>query len=555
MNKNIYLVNRKPKQLIIGAKMKNSITMHIKHMYYFYIIVLIGGVLSKPLSAQSFNDTVGIPIILFTEVGPDIINADDLDSMKQMGVDVILQNNVDNNLVNLMYPRGLKVIPNQIWSAYNYILQYTDAHYTLWEAEGTPPEQGEVTLKYHNDISSLYYENGTKKGVRTNYGEPADTMISGPGYRQDGQYRLAKIKIEYTADYVLKIIPAPKINLTDLIYQNIEVCTLRVTSKQKSHAGQYWDSTTVSTTPVSEFDTVLYVSDFTPSEWDTFSIVYDWSNGGLPTAKVSDKGINEDYQGQYVEFIVDWSGSQYLSLAIDNVCVYDNKGLTLKDDPALVTARIDSNLASIINQNAIYLWYAIDEPYTIDNYEPYRIVDSLVDAQSNHTKQIITSLDVGFNGRYGACQEGSFKVFTAKEFRKRAKPKFIWLNAYPYHYFYKPGEHPNWREENIRLLTDNKFKVISALDNNWGYNIQATKWINVDTSCNESELLITPTSEMILYNVNLALLFGAKTLGFYEYYSLFNNKCNVLYADGLVDLARVPNERYNLIKNVITPRL
>jgi len=68
-------------------------------------------------------------------------------------------------------------------------------------------------------------------------------------------------------------------------------------------------------------------------------------------------------------------------------------------------------------------------------------------------------------------------------------------------------------------------------------------------------LLTSLSPQMMLYSTNLALLFGAKTIGLYEYFSLMDERSGVWYADGLVDSMRIPNNRYYMIKNTIAPRL
>ena len=372
---------------------------------------------------QNFTDTVGIPVVLFTGERPQNVYSSDLDSMKNIA-GIIHQSDVGNSLVNLMYQKGLKVIPYQIWSANNYIIQYTDAHYTVWEAEGTPAEKGNVTLEYNHNLASEYYENDRLVGVKTNPGAQPGNIISGPGYRQNGKYKINTIRVDYTADFRLKIIPfSPYINLLEPEYQNNVVCTLKVTTKQKTHAGLYWDSTEVSALPIDVHDTILYVRDFVSSGWNTFLIRYDWSKGGVPVEKNKNIKAN-DYEGQYVEFIVDWGGSPYFSLIVDKIKTYDQRGKDLAEVDSIATL-LDLDAHTLQNQDAIYLWNATDEQRSIDNYEPYRIVDSMVNAKTNGTKRIISTINTLFNGRYGACQDGSFKYYVAEEFWKRARPLFL----------------------------------------------------------------------------------------------------------------------------------
>ena len=97
---------------------------------------------------------------------------------------------------------GLWVMPEQVLNPDNYIVKYTEARYTEWEAEGTNPADGLITLYY--DSINCVVQNGA---VVTTANTPNDTIIYGPMYSQEKTYSMVQpnIQIDYTAKCSLKL--------------------------------------------------------------------------------------------------------------------------------------------------------------------------------------------------------------------------------------------------------------------------------------------------------------------------------------------------------------
>jgi len=544
---------------------KLSISNFDKSIKFVLLLLFFCFFFVKNNQSQVLTNKEGIPMILFTQGPPDLLE-DDVVAMKNLGVDIIHHTNVTNDMLEIFNYYNLKVMPYQMGSdiiTNNYIYQYTGGHYTEWEAEGTPPDKGNVTLEYKSDIGILDSEDGIL-GIKTKLGALPGTLVNGPGYRQDGHRRYhPEHPIFYNADFELKIKPTnPTINLFDPIYKDIEVCKIAVVSHEVI-SDKANGTISLSENPLKTYQETLTIEDFTDYAYHPHTISdIDWRTGGVsPLTKNTYWKEEIEYEGQYVEFIIDWAGSDLLQLYVDKITVSDRLGKELKDPSSVARANLLDEYNALSNKEAIEIYFSIDEPTSIDNYEPYRMVDNLVQEISNNTKRIITSLNTGYNGKYGPTELpfGSYQYYVGEEFWKRAKPLFLWLNAYPFHYYWKPNEHPNWREENIGFQIQ-KIKNVSENDSNWGQDIQCTMWIDVTKDdngiCHLDTLLISPTVEMMAYSTNLALLFGAEKIGFYEYFSLFNDSCNhAQVSDGLVYENGVPNARYDKIKNDIAPAL
>jgi hypothetical protein len=108
--------------------------------------------LNQGLISQDFiKDYDGIPLITYA---PHDMGAYQYDYIKDMGIDVVIASNVTTERLLEIKKRGLRVFPAQLDTTvyepnYNDIIKYTDARYSIWEAEGTNPENGDATLTFN----------------------------------------------------------------------------------------------------------------------------------------------------------------------------------------------------------------------------------------------------------------------------------------------------------------------------------------------------------------------------------------------------------------------
>jgi len=547
--------------------------------YKISIVLILTLICIFDLHSQTVQNISGLPVLLFSDGYPSTIRDTDLKNIDSLGVDAALVEDVNNdflarviqNNLPINLRNNLMIIPDQIWDDSSYIKRYTDAHYTIWEAEGTPLGHGTVNWESVPSLTDYFCDiNSGVSGIKTKPNAGAGIIMQGPGYYQDGKFRsLGDSAITYTADFRLKIERINENNPNDLTNAQTVICTLKVQTRQVTNASQFWDSCTVGTYPIEPvFTKILYVGDFIPGEWTIMdTIKYDWKKGGMPD-KCIDKmwvqggnqvcGNNQSYMGQFVEFVIEWEGSPYYSLYVDKVTVFDNRGFELKKINSEIPGKIKYEATKFSNQDAIYSWYGLDEPYTIDNYEPYRIVDSLIGAATaatGNTKRLNTSYEVRSNGRYGLSQDGSFKYYTAEDFSQRANPEFIWLNAYFYHYPYDTAwTLSNYKADNLKVLT-NKLTSLKRANCGFGFNLQCCDYyLYDDTAKKWNKFLWAPSNEMMLYNANINLLYGAKKVGLYEYFSHYDTTTHFTYVNGLVDTGHIPNSRYYYLRDHLIPR-
>ena len=469
---------------------------------------------------------------IYGVVAPDAINIDDAHYLQQYK-DAILQ-----------------VIPQQIWWAPNDIYKYTDAYYTVWEAEGTDPNKGLTTLYYDQTYTSYFNEGNTKGRKTVNSSIPSGTqLIFGPGYPQVAEYKsdVFNTIISYTAEFKMKIV-----SKTAPPSGNPVVCTLKITNLNENLVE------TDIITPVE-----VRLNDFGGwNNWKSIPVQYDLTNVTLPN-------IDEALAGQptafCVQFKIIWNGLSFLNLYMDNIKVHDQNGLTIVTDTT-----VQNTLKELINdykvaEPSIIGWYAIDEPGSIDNYEPYRVVDSIINSVSNGSLRLHTGFTGGRRGKFSSWLDIDIMAlgkFQDQEFWLRAKPKNLQLNLYNYHYPYKPwSSYPsyneNWKELNIDYVTNTYLDRINDLDTNFTFSTQTGGYYNYDTTCQFIDtFLVVPSKYQINYHVNLGLLYGAKEL---RLDPMFSSGCGYDTSKpkivGLINLAEDTTANYNFFRYTLIPRL
>jgi hypothetical protein len=147
----------------------------------------------------------GIPIIAHTNLKvPQISNAN-LDMMKELGVLGFYATDIDQQNYNRIIGRGLKVFPYQIETVDHWVVYYTDAVYTKWEAEGNGDgSNGDMELKYNPSIGTIFTE-GNVKGIKTTSANPSK-LIYGPWYYQAVKYKQLPLS---SSDSLIQYEPYP----------------------------------------------------------------------------------------------------------------------------------------------------------------------------------------------------------------------------------------------------------------------------------------------------------------------------------------------------------
>jgi hypothetical protein len=226
--------------------------------------------------------------------------------------------------------------------------------------------------------------------------------MTGPDYIQQRQYKEWNQggDIHYTVNFRMKI--------DGTLSQGVPVCTISVTYRAED--GQL--ATLISQT--------LYANQLSNS-FSNYSLNYT-----IPEFTLQ----QNQYSGSYgVQFNVRWLGDGSLSgsrnLYVDYIEVYDNLiWSNYLSNPSSVTTQIINYAATAGTNNTKY-WYSLDEPESIDNYQPYKTVNNIL--TNNGYPPLITAFSQGWTSEKNNESD-------MKEFLERAQPNKIMYDYYPYSY-------------------------------------------------------------------------------------------------------------------------
>ncbi len=397
------------------------------------------------------------------------------DSLKAAGVDVI-QSDIgilNGNLINpgtqmeKVDDYDLQMIPvrsrSESTPIMNYIQHYTDAKYSVWEAEGN--DNYDVNLE-RNNLKTELIPNGDSTSVRRigTITNSVDTLIKGPYYCQDVKYLASNDNtlrlIEYRAEFRLKLEENP--NYPPPIDDNPEdtICVIQVTqSSVSTTGGWHLDCTDVIKErgiTLGEFnqlnkfqgfllhanpDSVNYTleTNYCDSTTSDPSPIYTFqssfrADGLLPGPR---------WIRSYIQFKVIWKGKSNVQgkpaylLSVDKVTLSDDRGreLFVDSDSLFYRNLIVQQANSLNNYNADELvtgWMGIDEPVSIDIFEPIRIVKNILDDASQRKRPLWIAMMGHWDGRWNNHNDpfGGMGKSPWVELKKRIGNANIIQNAY-----------------------------------------------------------------------------------------------------------------------------
>jgi len=468
-----------------------------------------------------------------------------------------------------------------------HIYRYTEARYTVFEAEGTPPEDGLVTL-YHDSLD-LDTANGY---VSTRSNTPHGTMIYGPMYRQcRNYYAVDPGVIPYKASYILKI---DNIDPWIVSSQDDTVCILQVTTTQTWDIINGVQVYTDFHEPYIVNETIVTYGLLESGIWDTIDVDYEfdlevpWYRPDIPPntmiSRYNQASVENDLSGKIsqncVEFKVIWKGQpDRVKLSVDKIIVSDSRGRELKgqNQYQVVKGNIENQMDEELafTEGRVVGFIGLDEPWSLDTWEPIRLVNEIVSEYvplDGKHHELYYQFNVGATGRFAAFEDPALgsKINVIDEFMRRVKKANVWITGWLFDFpcngtstLSPCNQGLDYKLMNINILADSIYKKIanagltypglhygmSVQNGQYGYYIKHDiREINRDE---------------LLYTTNLALLYGSKLLSPWIYFGW----CNIPVPDPITgkwecytgfsnyqDEFEV-TDKYSTLKDTITPRL
>ncbi len=555
---------------------------------FFYTVLLLG--LFIPVNtciaqeAPEYNDWIrnfpGIPIKAPLQKWEWITNHPDaVDSMRQAGVDIVHWS-VDN--INQMTTlsnwdsSGFQVMPRRSLD-YNWIQHYTDAKYSVWEAEGNDTYDANLERDIANteiDISGSYIK------LKGDIQNSVDTLIKGPYYRQDLTYYASQDggcdTVRYRAEFRLMLqennppvaynpddtICVLQVTQSYAIYPTILGCTYVIKERTLTR-GDF--------TALNQFYDFLMHENPSPDSTD-YKLTSDSCQTVLPGQPeeqhtfLSPPPCSFDRVDRaYIQYKVIWKGKSnsqgkpgYL-LSVDKVTVSDDRGRELINTPIGETnILLQANSLNAYTEN-ISGWLGIDEPTSIDIFEPIRLVTEILENNSQGERP----LWLAFMSRWDGVWDHHNNIFGAMglspwaEFKKRVGKGNIIQNFYLFDFPYCNTCRTDWYSENIRVAGELNYKQAYELDPYFGADLQTGEVHNTVAPAEQRNI----DSHEFLYTANLALMYGAKFLSLISYFAQTDtgNCQSGSHCRAIVDYDANDNliytDKYYMLRDTLNPRL
>ncbi len=273
------------------------------------------------------------------------------------------------------------------WQNIDWISYFTSAKYRKWEAEVDLlfPETGNVRIRRDHGVN--YTDPDGTTGYKTdNSTQVGDTIIKGPKYYQYPRYTYTlpgwnPLAIPYRADFRLKI-DSPS-------GTSVPVCSLFVTTSYYDDSHHWREDILASR---------LLTSDDLDTDYGDYLLDYNYSNYFSanqypqeqtpifkPYSMEEPDGLSFNI-GAKVQFKIQWLGNK--QLFVDRIEVYDGgpNGIWNRyfkgqiNYTNMVDSIITYNKSFEALGNKLKYYYTMDEPHSIDSYEPLRVVQHILDS-------------------------------------------------------------------------------------------------------------------------------------------------------------------------------
>ncbi|MCW9066712.1 MAG: hypothetical protein OQJ78_10490 [Ignavibacteriaceae bacterium] len=265
----------------------------------------------------------------------------------------------------------------------DYIHHYATSYYSRWEAEQNQ-NRNRVGIKHK--FGQIANWRGFKCWSTIGLSSSAESLIYGPHYRQDKRYKRWLYDelgwSRYNVNYNVRFKMALSYK-SESVSQDEDVCLIKVVYRYIREYPGGWD-------PPEDLILLqksLKVKDFLQDgnfKYIYFDKTYRYPEKfqipELDFTKQTKYTYNDTEAGLGIQFQVDWlRNNDYCTLYVDNIEVYDNDGWNdiIKNSKETVK-KIKKYAERFSDWLYLKYWYVHDEPYSIDAFMPYHIVDSIV---------------------------------------------------------------------------------------------------------------------------------------------------------------------------------
>lgn len=318
--------------------------------------------------------------------------------IKDMGANTIIQyakrpeGNNPGNLESLLQFQSAIALN---YEQNDYIHHYSGGYYKKWESEENILDEKSGVKHSFGEVDTVGNKLCWSTGNQTT---AQDNFIFGPDYAQDKKYRQGYLD-EDTLKYIVKI----NLRLETQPTQPVDVCRIRLVFK-------YYDEVT-RTIETYDFpdQRVVNSSELSTSQFTDITMTYKYPEQFIPSNSKelryidgpTSSSLNYDdrLEGTGIQFVVDYLGGA--KICVDYIEVYDEQ---IWNDFILDPGGISDQIKSYATHSGfnpltnLRYWHSQDAPLSLDGYEPYRIIDAILDSVPQ-AKPIITDYYPMWNGQ------------------------------------------------------------------------------------------------------------------------------------------------------------
>lgn len=436
------------------------------------------------------------------------------DSITALGFNTVVQYANPNNRT---YLENFNLFAHNEDNANEKISYYARGYLKKWEAEENNLNTLSTGIHHKYGTTATYLGRSCWKATGSS---ARDSLVYGPSYRQDKRYRLEYMKshpLNYKVKFILGLAPleleedVPICRLS-VIYRYREILNGTITEKADTFAVKEVMASQLSFNTFNEITlNYSYPAQYTDKLYSQIQNM----NGPVTNPPVYD----DEYPGMGITFQVDWFGIG--EFYVDYIQVYDQViGVKFVNSIDTVTNEINTYNDSFPTSTWTNLtrWYAADEPQTIDQFEPMRLVDSILRGASD--RGLITTLMPTWDGERNGDR-------TIPKFVQFVNPQPLMIDFYPY-WVNKTNEFGLELLRNRLVEADSSQKDFWYVGQGFGELDSATRTTYLHWR--------KPSPSELNASVMLALAHGIKGLMFWNYWSYDSRQPNIGQPDFLMRL-------------------
>ena len=520
------------------------------------IIVLL--FFSATISAQeqtSQEFPIGAYFNSQTRTDPDYYNLFD-----STGMDWIVQY-AGSNTQGYVSPYNL--MADNADASTDYIMYYSTAWYSKWEAEEDQEDINKVGVKHSaGEVANWIDGNDTVScWSTTGIATTKNKIVYGPHYHQEKLYKRWWYQPPESRYTRLKYIPRFRMALANRgnYLENDPICNIYVVVRhcwvdENNHWGENLDDTLKG--PIT-----LYASDFpSDSSFKDFYLGSPDSNWYQYRTEFRDNPYDNKisapenlgrhwtdlYGGQGVQFCVDWlRNDDKYTLYIDYIEVYDDEGWNEYLNPQTqnqVITNIQTYAQNFSDWSNLKYWMGHSEPFSIDAYTPIKTVDAIID--SAFTGGILPRLMTTFYPYWETLINNDVHL---ERYYNSVIPEKLMIDFYPFLAGYTSARFDDWEFFRQQL------QIASELQPGFYYWAQAFGYHQGDNWL----IWRQPDSTELKAQTMLALTHGVKGIIYmaFDAYENYESQYGPYIHEGIIDTGKHPTELYSVLKNNIVPRL